>query len=106
MPQIIPMTGDASQSETIFGFDLFFYWNVRDNSWRMTIAQNDVLLVQGVKLVVGILLIRQYALEIGEFIVFQSSFRLTDPTRDGFSTGEFLLAYYTQEEIDALSALR
>lgn len=105
MPQIIPFSGDALQSETIFGFDLLFYWNVRDNSWRMSITQNDVILVQGVKLVVGELLIKQYALEIGEFIVFQSSFKLSDPTRNGFSTGEYLLAYYTQEEIDAFLAL-
>ena len=106
MPQIIPLSGDASQSETILGFDLFFYWNVRDNAWRMSISQSDVLLVQGVKLVTGLALIKQYALEIGEYVVFQSAIQLTDPPRDGFTSGDFILLYYTQEEIDALLALR
>lgn len=106
MPQIIPFTDDPLQSETILGFDLKIYWNVRDNAWRMDISQDAITLIQGLKLVVGILLIRPYALEIGEFLVFESDFRLSDPTRNGFSSGQYELIYYTQGEIDELLALR
>lgn len=106
MAYVIPFTDAPLQSETILGFDLRFYWNVRDNSWRMDIIQNDAALIRGVKLVVGVLLIRPYALEIGAFFVFQNSFNLSDPTRDGFSTNQFQLIYLTQEEVDELLALR
>jgi hypothetical protein len=106
MPQIIPLTNDPLQSETILGFDFRFYWNVRDNSWRMDISQNGAALIQGIKLVIGVLLLRAYALNIGEFLIFENSFHLSDPTRNGFSTGQYALIYYTQEEIDELLALR
>ncbi len=104
MPVVIPLTDDSSQTETILGFDLFFYWNIRDNSWRMDISKNGEYVLRGIKLVVGIFLIRYYGLRIGEFIVFEKFYKYQDPTRDGFSSNQFLLVYFDQVEIDELLA--
>lgn len=104
MPVIIPLTIDASQSETILGFDLLIQWNIRDNAWRMDISQNNILLIAGVKLTAGVALLSPYALQIGDFFVYQNSTTLIDPTRDGFVTGQFLLIYLTQEEVNGLLA--
>lgn len=98
VPSIIPLTDDAAQTENILGLTLFFYWNVRDNSWRMTISKDDTVIISGVKLVVGILLLRAYALNIGDFFVFENSTSFIDPTRHGFTSAQFELVYLTQEE--------
>lgn len=105
MPQVIPLTDDAAQEVTLLGFVFFFYWNIRDNSWRMSISQNDNILVQGIKLIVGIPLLSAYSLGIGDFLVIESSLNLTDPIRNSFVTGQFSLLYFLVGEEDALSSL-
>lgn len=96
----IPLTNDASQSMIILGFTLLIKWNVRDNAWRMDVVQNAVPLIAGLKLTSGVSLLRPYALGIGDFLVYQNAITLVDPTRDGFSTGQFILVYLTQQEVD------
>lgn len=104
MPVIFPLTDDAAQTMNINGYDYLFQWNITDNSWKMDIIFQGTNIINGVALLTGNFLLQPYSLGIGDFMVANSNNVLSDPTRDGFSTGEYILAYYTQDEIDALNA--
>jgi hypothetical protein len=105
MPQIIPLTDDASQTVNIVGYDILVQWNSFDNSWRMSLSQNSVSVIDSIKMTCGLFLLFPYQLGIGDFYVLQNTgTRVLDPTRESFTQGQHNLTYLTAEEIDALFA--
>lgn len=103
MPQVIPVTNDASQEFTALGFDFKFEWNTTDQGWRMNISQNGTAIITGLRMVMGIFLLDAYALDIGDFFIINNESESADPDRNAWD-GSFSLLYYTeQEKEDAIS---
>jgi|SRR5579859_436468 len=71
-------------------FRLEFRWNDRDSAWALNIYDSgDVLLLGGIKIVLGFPLISQYsdpALPAGDFLAFDTSGTDEPPTLTDFGT--------------------
>lgn len=105
MPQIIPLTNDASQTQNIVGFDILVQWNTFDNAWRLQLSQDTVVIIADVKMICGVFLLLPYQLGLGDFYVLQNNtVALNDPGREDFSNGAYNLVYYTQDEMNAIFA--
>ena len=102
MPQVIPVTNDASQQFNTLGYTYLIQWNSTSSTWHMSISQNGVLLIAGIALVIDIFLLQPYALLIGDYLVINNESQSVDPGRDAWDDGSFSLIYFTEEERDAI----
>lgn len=88
----LPLTTDCPQSvncqlgDMLYQFDL--RWNDRSNVWTMDISDPIAQqpLATGIPLVLGGPLIRQYALGIGEFVVWDETGTGTEATLTSLGT--------------------
>jgi len=102
MPLSLQIDDSPSQKITLAGLTFFIKWCSYQSSWSVSVYQEDVLLIAGIKLVLNIFLLVSYDLGIGDLAVFNVNNRSLDPQRNGLGT-EWVVVYYTQDEINAIS---
>ncbi len=81
-------------------YRLRIYWNIRQSSWSMDIAEsNDNVLIQGIKIESDWLPVYRYQITNfppGEFIVVDTSGQGLPPTRDNFGTDGVVKLMYDE----------
>lgn len=98
---VLPLSNDPQQQFIVNGLTFFVKWISYDNAWRITVSQNNTVLIAGVKLVLGIFLLQIYNLNIGDVVLVNNSGLSFDPDLENMGT-VWSLIYLTQDEVDAL----
>ena len=98
---VLPISNDPQQQFIVNGFTFFIKWINYDQAWRLTISQNNIVLIAGVKLVLGIFLLQIYNLGIGDVVVVNNSGQSQDPNLNDMGT-VWSLIYLTEQEVEGL----
>ena len=105
MPTQVPLTNNAESKFRIKledrQLDFRVIFNSRNGTWSADISENDVDLINGIGLVMGVDILSSYNLDIGALVMVDTESLHKDATFDSLGTRNILL-HYTSSELESM----